>query len=60
MVQLEDPCKNGWCSMASVARTAGAWSTQGLQAGFLEEVRFQLRVGRRDKSGRTLKPMAWG
>lgn len=52
MVQPENPCKVGWSGKASVASAAEAWCAGGTQAGFLEEVEFQLRVGKKDKSGR--------
>ena len=56
MMQPEDPCKTGWSGKASEASVAGAWSISGIQAGFLEEVGFQVTVGRRDKSGRAWRP----
>lgn len=42
----------GWPGKASAAGIATVWNISDVQADFLEEVRFQLQMGRRDKSGR--------
>ena len=41
----------GWPGKASAVGIATVWNTSDIQADFLEEVRFQLKIGRRDRNG---------